>query len=45
MKWLSGEMADAKWMTWLTRETMENCNCELLMAFFLFGKWFFNNSS
>ncbi|GMR52772.1 hypothetical protein PMAYCL1PPCAC_22967 [Pristionchus mayeri] len=26
MKWLSGEMADAKWMTWLTRETMENCN-------------------
>ncbi|KAF8366293.1 hypothetical protein PRIPAC_84122 [Pristionchus pacificus] len=26
VKWLTGEMADAKWMTWLTRETMENCN-------------------
>lgn len=24
MKWLTGEMAEAKWMSWLTRETLED---------------------
>ncbi|GMS92741.1 hypothetical protein PENTCL1PPCAC_14916, partial [Pristionchus entomophagus] len=26
IKWLTGEMPDGKWMTWLARETMENAN-------------------